>query len=253
MIHPTAFVSKNADIGADVNIGPYSIIHDNVKIGDNCTIDSYCEIGYPSRLAKRQELIIGDNSLIRSHSVFYMGSVFKSGLKTGHHVTVRENTTAGLDLQIGTFGDIQGDCELGDCVRMHSNVHIAKCSEIGDFVWMFSYVSLHNDPHPPSYVLKGVIIKDYAVIASKATILPGVSVGEHSLVGAHSCVTSDIKPYSLCYGVPAKERGDVRSLEFHDGSGRKAYPWPRHFNRGYPDKVVEAWLNNALFEKMANE
>jgi UDP-3-O-[3-hydroxymyristoyl] glucosamine N-acyltransferase len=56
---------------AGVSVGPYSIVHDNVVIGAGTTIGSHCEIGHPSALAEGRPLCIGENSLIRSHSVFY--------------------------------------------------------------------------------------------------------------------------------------------------------------------------------------
>ena len=44
MIHPTAIVSPDAQIGKNVEIGPYAVIEDNVKIGDNCYIDAHVKI-----------------------------------------------------------------------------------------------------------------------------------------------------------------------------------------------------------------
>ena len=58
-----------------------------------------------------KKIIIGDNSLIRSKSIFYVGSTFGPKLLTGHRVTVREGVKAGKNLQIGTLTDIQGDCK----------------------------------------------------------------------------------------------------------------------------------------------
>ena len=74
MIHPTAIVSPLAQIGVNVRVGPFSIIHDNVVIGADTVIESHCEIGHPSALAGGRALVIGRGSLIRSHSVFYEGS-----------------------------------------------------------------------------------------------------------------------------------------------------------------------------------
>ncbi|MCP5365610.1 MAG: N-acetyltransferase, partial [Hyphomicrobiales bacterium] len=50
-IHPSSIVSKNASLGKDVCVGPYSIIYDNVIIGDNTRIDGFCEIGVSSHLS----------------------------------------------------------------------------------------------------------------------------------------------------------------------------------------------------------
>lgn len=241
VIHKTAIVSEKAKIGFNVSIGAFSIIHDNVEIGDNTVIENYCEIAYPTKLADGLPLIIGCESLIRSHSVFYQGSVFGEKLVTGHRVTVREKVVAGKNLQIGTLSDFQGDCELGDYVRTHSNVHIGKGSKVGNFVWIFPYVVLTNDPHPPSTCQLGVTINDYAVIATMSVILPGVIIGEHSLVAANSLVREDVLPHKVVSGSPAKQICSTSMIRLKVGAKGKAYPWPRHFHRGYPDHIVEKW------------
>lgn len=245
MIHSTAIVSPRAQLGRDVSVGPFTIIHDDVVIGDGCTIDSHCEIGYPSALAEGAKLEIGANSLIRSHSIFYAGSRFGERLVTGHRVTVRERTHAGANFQIGTLGDIQGHCEIGDYVRFHSNVHIGQHSKIGNFVWIFPYVVLTNDPHPPSHVMKGATVEDYAAIATMSIILPGVRLGQGCLIGAHSSVNRDVAPDTVAAGAPAKFVCNANEVKLKDGSGRTAYPWRHHFHRGYPEAVVQQWLAEA--------
>ncbi|MCP5160082.1 MAG: N-acetyltransferase [Hahellaceae bacterium] len=241
MIHNTAIVSPQAKLGKNVKIGHFSVIHDNVVIGDNTTIEGFCEIGYPTALATNKPLIIGNDSLIRSHSLFYAGSIFKDKLTTGHRVTVRENTQAGINLQIGTLSDIQGDCIIGDYVRTHSNVHIGKNSRIGNYIWIFPYVVLTNDPHPPSETMLGVTIKDYAIISTMAVILPGITVHEHTLVGAHSLVNRDVRAGMLVAGNPAKEICEAASIKLREHPELSAYPWPRHFDKGYPDSVKTVW------------
>lgn len=245
MIHHTAIISPLAKLGSNVFVGPFSIVHDNVVIGSGCNIGSHCEIGVPSPLSSGSPLMFGDNSIIRSHSVFYESSVFGEGLVTGHRVTVREGTVAGKNLQIGTLSDIQGSCEIGDYVRAHSNVHVGKKSVIKNFVWIFPYVVLTNDPHPPSDVSIGCKVLDYAAIATMSVILPGVTIGEHSLVAAHSSVGRDVDPHTVVGGVPAKYLCDTSSVKLKDGSGRNAYPWNTHFSRGYPEEIVSSWLRSA--------
>lgn len=53
-------------------------------------------------------------------------------------------------------------------------------------------------------VVKPVVIKKGAWIAPSCIILAGVTVGENSVVGAGSLVTSDVEPYSVVAGHPAK-------------------------------------------------
>lgn len=242
MIHPTALIDSKAQLGRGVSVGPYTIIHGNVVIGDDSQIGSHCEIGVPSPLADGAPLIIGKSSLIRSHCVFYEGSVFGEKLSTGHRVTVREKTQAGDGFQIGTLGDIQGHCKIGDYVKFHSNVHVGQHSTIGNYVWVFPYVVLTNDPHPPSNVMMGVTIEDFAAIATMSVILPGVTVKSGALIGAHSSVNRNVEPDTVVAGNPAKFICNTSDIKLKDGSGESAYPWRKHFHRGYPEVAVAAWV-----------
>ena len=242
MIHPTALVSPKAQLGLGVCVGPFSVIHDDVIVGDETVIEGHCEIGHPTALVHGSPLIFGAKSLIRSHSIFYQGSMFGDGLVTGHRVTVREKTIAGKNFQIGTLSDIQGHCEIGDYVRTHSNVHIGQKSKIHDFVWLFPYVVLTNDPHPPSNVCVGCEIEKYAVIATMSVVLPGVRVGEGALVAAHSSVGKEVLPHTVVGGSPAKYLCETSKIKLRDGSGQSAYPWTQHFTRGYPDSIIEEWF-----------
>lgn len=244
-IHPTALVSASASLGRGVKIGAFSIIHDGVVVGERSTIESHCILGHPTDLAEGKPLVIGQGAKIRSHSIFYQGSIFGERLTTGHRVTVREKTIAGENLQIGTLGDIQGHCSIGDFVRFHSNVHIGQKSVIGNFVWIFPYVVLTNDPHPPSAVCIGSKIEDFAAIATMSIILPGVVVGKGALVGAHSSVNRDVVAETVVAGAPAKFVCNAADIKLKDGSGRAAYPWRTHFSRGYPEHVIKQWLDEA--------
>jgi acyl-[acyl carrier protein]--UDP-N-acetylglucosamine O-acyltransferase len=241
-IHQTALIDNRARIGADVEIGPFTIVHANVVIGNGSKIGSHCEIGVPTPLGDGSPLVIGSSSNIRSHSVFYESSSFGNSLTTGHRVTVRELTRAGESFQIGTLGDIQGRCQIGNHVRFQSNVFVGQHATIEDFVWAFPHVVFTNDPHPPSEVMRGVTIRRFAAIAAMSTIFPGVRIGEGALVGACSAVTKDVDDHRIVAGNPATDRGPTSRIKLKDGTGRNAYPWTTHFSRGYPEDIVTEWL-----------
>jgi len=148
-------------------------------------------------------------------------------------VTIRERTVVGSHCRVGTLSDIQGRCQIGDYVRLHSNVHIGQQSRIGDFVWIFPYVVLTNDPHPPSNTLYGVDVHDFAVIATMSVILPGVTIGKDALVGAMSLVRDDVEAEAVVTGNPARKRASIRDIRSRD-NGEPLYPWREHFERGMP-------------------
>lgn len=241
-IHPTAIVSEKAIIGENVEIGAYTVVYDNVEIAPNSKVGAFCEIGVSNHLSGGEALYIGPDSIIRSHSVFYEGSFFLERLVTGHRVTVREKIKAGRNLQIGTLTDLQGHCEIGDFVRFHSNVHIGQKSKIGNYVWIFPYVVLTNDPHPPSDTLIGVMVEDYAVIATMSVILPGATIASGCLIGAHSSVKGGTEEDMIYAGSPAKKICSTSKIKLQDGKG-EAYPWRKHFHRGYPSEIVKIWMS----------
>lgn len=237
---PAAWISPDAVIEEDVEIGPCTIVHSGVRIGRGTKVGGFCELGIPTDLATSKGLSIGANSVIRSHSVFYDGSRFGPHLRTGHHVTARENVTAGEYLQIGTRTELDRGTRCGNHVRLHSNVMTSEGTVIRDFALIFPNVVLTNCAAPPSDELCGPTVETYAVIAVGAILLPGVTVGEGALVGVGTVVREDVPPEMICVGVPGRIVGHVGRLKPH-ADGKPAYPWRRHFHRGYPADIVEQW------------
>lgn len=250
-IHPTALIGDDVTIGKNVTIGAHCIVYDNVVIGDDCKLGANVILGEPTAAIYSEPvayvnplLELGPKSIIRSGSILYAGSRFGARLETGHRVTIREGTKAGTNLRVGTLSDIQGNCEFGDYVRLHSNVHIGQGSVVGDYVWIFPYVVLTNDPHPPSNELKGVTVESFAVIATMSVILPGIRVGRDSLVGAGSIVNRNVNEEDVVVGNPAKRVANIRDIKSKQ-SGEPIYPWRFNFDRGLPWEGIgfERWHN----------
>lgn len=242
MIHETSVIYPDAKIGCNVEIGPMTIIYNNVVIEDNCKIGGHCELGIESSISNGSPLYISSGSHIRSGSVFYEGSKFGKNLVTGHKVTVRENVIAGDGLQLGTYTDIQGNNIFGEYVKMHSNVHVGQGCEIEDFVWLFPYVLIVNDPHPPSNIELFTKIEKFSVIGARALLMPGTIIQHDSLVAAQSVVSGTVKSGELVAGSPAKFICKTALIPLKDGSKKAAYPWRRHFHNGYPDDIINKWV-----------
>jgi acetyltransferase-like isoleucine patch superfamily enzyme len=237
-IHVT--IGKNVSLGKNVKIGDNSIIYDNVQIGDNTIISNDCVIGEPLNSYYYDEdyvnppTIIGANSLIRSHCIFYAGSEFGDFLVTGHRITVHEKTIAGHHCMFGSYTSIHGFCKLGNYNRFHSYVSVGMHSELGDFVFIYPFVVLTNDPTPPSEKLIGVKIGDYSQITTSSVLLPGCEIGKHSLVSANSSVNGKFPDDSFISGSPAKLIGILSKMPFFNTEKKKHYPWPQNFKRGMP-------------------
>lgn len=232
-------IGNNVHIGANCSIGDYTIIYDNVYLDDHSTVGPFVTIGEPtsgfycSNSYVNEPTYVGPNSLIRSYSIIYSGVKIAGSFESGHHVAIREQAEIGIGTRIGTFSDIQGLCRIGRYCRLHSNVHIAQTSTIGDFVWLFPYVVFTNDPCPPSNYCQGPTIEDFAVIATRSVLLPGVRVGRDAFVGANSLVKDDVEPEALVTGNPAKRICSVRQFR-ERVTGSRHYPWREYFSRGLP-------------------
>ena len=233
-------VEAGARIGDNCYIDSNSIIRSGTTIGADSFIGANCIIGEYlmdfclDRRPHNHELTIGNNALLRSGTIIYTGSEIGDHFQTGHRVTIREKSRIGSHCSIGTLSDIQGNCSIGDYVRMHSNVHIGQLSVVDNYVWIFPYVVLTNDPTPPSEDggFIGVHIHKFALISTGSVLLPGVSIGRDALVGAGSNVTKNVSDYALVVGNPAKQIKDVRDMK--NKNGESIYPWRFHFNRAMP-------------------
>lgn len=242
-------ISENVTIGENVEIGDYTLIYPNVVIKDNTKIGSHCIIGEPtagyyedSNNHQFKTTVIGENSIIRSNSIIYEDVNIGDNFQSGHRVTIREQSDIGNNCSIGTLCDLQGKLKIGNYVRLHSNVHIGQMSTIEDYVWIYPYVVLTNDPYPPMGVLKGVTIRKFAQVATSTVVMPGVEIGENALIGAQSLVRKDVPAERVIVGVPGKDICSVRDLK--DDQGNVIYPWKEHLKdfRGYP------WQNKEDFE-----
>ena len=89
-----------------------------------------------------------------------------------------------------------------------SYINAKKGVTIEDGVQIGSHCSIYSESTIDNRSGK-VVLKNNCRIGSHSTILPGVSIGKNSIVGAHSLVNKDIVDNVVAFGVPAKV---VRSL-----------------------------------------
>jgi acetyltransferase-like isoleucine patch superfamily enzyme len=96
-------------------------------------------------------------------------------------------------LNLGTHTDIGAFTYI----NAKYGVTIEPEVQVGSHCSIYS-ISTIDDKQAP------VVLKRNCRIGSHTTIMPGVTIGENAVVGAHSFVTKDIPPDTLAYGVPAR-------------------------------------------------
>lgn len=199
-------------------ISENAIIHKNVKIGKNVHIEDFCIIGKPASSNDSKTItVIGDNALIRSHTVIYAGNIIGEGFSTGHHVVIREDNRIGDNVSIGTGSCIEHHIRIENGVRLHSQVFVPEFSKLEEQCWVGPNVVITNAKYPQGQHvkenLKGATLCRKSKIGANATLLPGVTIGKNTLIGAGSVVSRDIKENLIAVGNPAKVIKKIDEIE----------------------------------------
>jgi acetyltransferase-like isoleucine patch superfamily enzyme len=110
------------------------------------------------------------------------------------------------------------NCFIGEfnVVRGQGGVRIGDGVYTGPMVQIVAVNHVYLDPTRPireqGITARGIIIEDDVWIGAGATVVVGVTIGQGSIIGAGAVVTSDIPPYSIAVGTPAKPIKDRRQL-----------------------------------------
>lgn len=127
----------------------------------------------------------------------------------------------GADAWIDCFTEYEGETfsprlDIGDdtMVGYHSHIMVTGHMKIGAHVLISDKVYISDNLHGfedvdrPVFEQKlthrPVVIEDEVWLGENVCVLPGVTIGRHSVVGSNSVVTRDIPPHCVAVGVPAK-------------------------------------------------
>jgi UDP-N-acetylglucosamine acyltransferase len=179
-VHPTAIISREAELGAGVIIGPYVVIDGPVRLRDrvhvlaqvhltshidvaeDCVIHPFAAIGGPPQ----DRAFTGERSYCRIGA----RTVIREGV-TIHRGTMPESTT--------TIGE--------DCMLMAGS-HVAHNCTIGDHVVIINGVLMGGH----------VQVDHHAVLGGGAMIHQFCRIGEYAMLGGGATVTQNAAPF-MCY------------------------------------------------------
>lgn len=128
----------------------------------------------------------------------------------------------GPDSRVGPFVEIQKGCSIGPRCKISSHSFVCEGVILEADVFVGHGVMFTNDRYPAAsnpdgtpkrdgdWRCEATLVREGASIGSNATILCGLRIGRHALVGAGAVVTRDVPDHAIVAGVPAKVIGDTR-------------------------------------------
>lgn len=228
-------VVETKDIGENVQIGPFAVIAENVKIGKNVVIHPSVVVApgviigdnveiFPSAFIGKdpkgagatartpeyeKKVTIGNNCSIGPHSTIYYDVVIGKNTLIGDNASIREKCIIGDYCIISRSVTFNYNVKVGNRTKIMDLTHITGNCTIGDDVFVSILVKTTNDNAIGKFgydeeKIVGPTINNGALIGAGANILPRVTIGENSIVGASSVVTKDVPSNKLAIGTPAK-------------------------------------------------
>lgn len=189
VIHPTAIVSPQAELGADIEIGPYCVVGAGVVLGDRCRLHSHVVLEGPCRIGCDNEFFPFAAVGGKTQDLKYAGE--PTALEIGDRNVFRENTT----VHRGTGAEIPTRIGSDNLLLCYS--HVAHDCQVGN------HVILSNNGTLGGHVLVG----DYAIVSGLTAVHQFCRIGEHSIIGGCSKINQDIPPFMIVDGNPAATRG----------------------------------------------
>src|SRR6266481_8128702 len=187
IIHPSAVVSPHARIGFDCYVGPYSIIGEEVELGDGVRLESHCVVDGRTTIGAGTHVFPFVSIGLASQDLKYKGE--PSETRIGKRNQIREFVT----IHRGTAGGGMLTQTGDDCLIMAQG-HIAHDCILGDEVIMANAATLAGH----------VQVEDRANIGAYSGVHQFCRVGREAYVGGYSVVVKDPLPFALTVGNHAK-------------------------------------------------
>lgn len=190
MIHPTAIIDDDAEIGSGVSVGPYSIIGPHVEIGDETWIGPHVVVNGPTRIGRGNKIYqfnsIGDVPQDKK----YRGEA--SRLEIGDGNVIREYCTFNRGTELGG-----GVTRLGNDNWIMAYVHIAHDCQVGDNTIMANATTLAGH----------VTVGNFAVFGAFTVVHQFCAIGAHSISAMGTVILKDVPPFVMVAGNSASVYG----------------------------------------------
>lgn len=151
-----------------------------------------------------QTAVVDDNVTIGKGSSIWHFSHIQSGVKIGEKCTLGQNVNVANNVIIGNFCKIQNNVSVYEGVTLEDYVFCGPSM-------VFTNILLPKCKYPQRgaefYI--NTLVKEGASIGANATIVCGITLGKHCLIGAGAVVTKDVPDYALVVGNPGKVIGWV--------------------------------------------
>ena len=178
-IHPSAVVHPGAKLGANVRVGPFCVLGEEVEIEDGCELMAHVYMDGPLRVGPGNRFFPYSSIGVVPQDLKFRGE--RSETVIGSENTFREFVT----VHRGTAGG-GSLTRIGDGNLIMAYAHVAHDCRIGDHTVLANGTTLAGH----------VLIEDYAVIGAFSGVHQFCRVGRHSLVGGYSVITQDVLPFS---------------------------------------------------------
>ncbi len=191
-IDARAIVSPSAKIGADVVVGAYAVVGDEVELGDGCRVDHHGVVQGPARLGKKNHVyafaVVGGDP----QDLTYKGE--RVSLEVGDENEFREFSSVNRGTVKGG-----GVTRVGSRNLIMSYAHIAHDCIVGDHTIFVNGATLAGH----------VTVEDYAQVGAFCPVHQFCRIGKYAYIAAHTVITQDVPPFSKivaprgtrCYGV----------------------------------------------------
>ena len=186
MIDARAVVSPQAELAADVEVGPFSVIGPQVRIGAGTRIGPHVVINGPTTIGAHNHFFqfasIGDAPQDQK----YRGEPTR--LEIGDRNVFRESCTVNR----GTTHD-EGVTRIGSDNLFMAYTHVAHDCQLGSRIVMANGATLGGHVH----------LGDWVIMGGYAGVHQFCKIGAHAFLANNSAVTRDVPPYVMADGQPA--------------------------------------------------